>query len=606
MTMYVVGKTNNREAWVVNLNASLKEREYLVFEDVLNGNLLGEVVENIGYSTIADTDFSKEIMRLYNANSESKRVFLARVSLLREIDDVITPNTVVRKPTFDEIKPLFFKNNSLKNDLLLGAIRGAEGLEAILPAEYQNLCKLRDLNGISHDQKGLPFLFPIAKMKEYPHIGLFGGTGSGKTHGLRVMLEELLKGRYPVLAFDPHLELEFSKPSDSYKMTDVAALKENQIHLEVGRDVGIDFTELTSEEIASLLEFSGEMTQPMRQAVIALHEEKEGLIRFKNKVKVLKRAMEKQDKPAHERENLTPDEQDVYKKYTGSVAGLATVQAISWRLEGVEQTGVFVGNTKPVEKGLLERKMVVLRGTQRMLEMVASYVIRKCYQKRRHYQDFKRFGLAATNAIEPDPFPPFFIAMDEAHRFANNSPIDTPTKKILREVAQEARKYGVNLVLGTQRPSVVDSTIASQLNTKVIFRTQMESDMRMIKTETNLTNEEVFVLPKLKTGNAYVSSAVLTKTYYIQFRETLSESPHQDNPFDELSEYDKVDKVLQSLIISMLPINSLSLNAKLLSINTQLGRVVQIEEMKKTLDYLEKAGLILKQELAGTVKYISA
>lgn len=603
--MKIIGKTNNREAWVVNLDHSFKDKEYLAIEDKLNGVLLAEVLQNEGYANAQSTEFGKELEQVVGQNNVP--VFLSKIRLLKELDEVITPNSLVRKPTFEEIRPLFFKNSNLSRYLLFGSIRGAEGLDSILPSEYQGLCKLRVNESKIVDQTGLPFFFPLEKMKEYPHIGLFGGTGSGKTHGLRVILEELLKKRYPVLAFDPHLELEFSNPSKSYTAADVEPFKRNQLHLEVGSEVGIDFTELKSEELISLLEFSGEMSQPMRQGVISIHEEKEGLIRFKSKLKLLKKAMEKQDKPPHERENLTQEEQEMYLKYSGAVAGLATVQAILWRMEGVEQTGVFVGNTKPIEHGLKERKMVVLRGTQRMLEMVASYIIRKCYQNRRSYQEFKRYGLVALKGeYEPEAFPPFFIAMDEAHRFANNDKfVETPTKKILREVAQEARKYGVNLLLGTQRPSALDATIASQLNTKVIFRTQMESDMKMIKTETNLTSHEVNILPTLATGNAFVSSAVLNKTFYIQFRETLAVSPHQDNPFDELSSFDAVDVQLKTFVLNHLPIQGIKLATMLNVVEKEVGRYVDMNEMKKTLDSMVSNGEIRKQELAGNVKYIA-
>ncbi len=53
-------------------------------------------------------------------------------------------------------------------------------------------------------QRDIPYIFDIKSMHQYPpHIGVFGGSGSGKFFGLRVCLEELMDLNIPTIVLDP-------------------------------------------------------------------------------------------------------------------------------------------------------------------------------------------------------------------------------------------------------------------------------------------------------------------------------------------------------------------------------------------------------------------
>src|SRR5690606_7656168 len=107
-------------------------------------------------------------------------------------------------------------------------------------------------HGELRPQAGVPFLFDIKKMHQYPHIGVFGGSGSGKSFGLRVMLEELMKLRIPAIVFDPHFEMDFraSQP----ELEEKAKMFQGRFVLtRVGRDVGVSFTDLTTRDFIDLL-----------------------------------------------------------------------------------------------------------------------------------------------------------------------------------------------------------------------------------------------------------------------------------------------------------------------------------------------------------------
>jgi DNA helicase HerA-like ATPase len=215
---------------------------------------------------------------------------------------------------------------------------------------------------------------------------------------------------------------------------------------------------------------------------------------------------------------------------------LASVKGIAWRLNALDKQGIFSNDITAVQEGLKMGKMIVIQGSSKLLQVFSTYLLNNLYQKRRGFKD------AQYKKTEAEYFPPFVIVTDEAHNFAPKA-YESATKSILKEIAQEGRKYGVFLIFATQRPTLLDETITAQLNTKIIFRTVRGSDIDTIKEETDLTFEESKRLPYLKSGDAFVSSAIIGRTIAIRVRMAKTESPHVKNPFDELEEVKQLEQV---------------------------------------------------------------
>ena len=74
---------------------------------------------------------------------------------------------------------------------------------------------------------------------------------------------------------------------------------------------------------------------------------------------------------------------------------------------------------------------------------------------------------------------PLLIVVDEAHRFLPEGG-DSSCHRILTRIAKEGRKYGVGLVVITQRPSEVDATVLSQCGTMIALRTTNPGDRTRI------------------------------------------------------------------------------------------------------------------------------
>ncbi|WDC85069.1 ATP-binding protein [Caloramator sp. mosi_1] len=193
---------------------------------------------------------------------------------------------------------------------------------------------------------------------------------------------------------------------------------------------------------------------------------------------------------------------------------------------------------------------------------------------------------------QKDFFPPFIIAFDESHNFAPKG-YDTPSKSIIKEIAQEGRKYGVFLILATQRPTLLDETVTAQLNTKLVFRTVRASDIATIKEETDITNEEAKRLPYLRSGDVFISSALFGRTVPVRIRLSHTTTSHTQNPFDELLSFrDKKYEEVYQEIEKYLPIYSTDYLNILSKVNRE--KIKDIEDLKFYLDELTKRGFITK------------
>src|SRR3954465_474616 len=82
-----------------------------------------------------------------------------------------------------------------------------------------------------------------------------------------------------------------------------------------------------------------------------------------------------------------------------------------------------------------------------------------------------------------DGVSPMLFVCEEAHRYASadRSIGFGPTRKAVSRIAKEGRKYGVYLGLVTQRPAKLDATIISQCNTLFAMRLANDRDQALLR-----------------------------------------------------------------------------------------------------------------------------
>lgn len=118
---------------------------------------------------------------------------------------------------------------------------------------------------------------------------------------------------------------------------------------------------------------------------------------------------------------------------------------------------------------------------------------------------------------------PLLIVIDEAHRFLPDGG-DTSCQRILTKVAKEGRKYGVGVMVVTQRPSEIDATILSQCGTMIALRTTNSGDRGKVAAAfPDDLGGLVELLPSLRTGEGlFVGEAIFVPS---RVRVRLTQAP---------------------------------------------------------------------------------
>ena len=82
---------------------------------------------------------------------------------------------------------------------------------------------------------------------------------------------------------------------------------------------------------------------------------------------------------------------------------------------------------------------------------------------------------------------PTILVMEEAHTFIKRYNTDTENEnatamctKVFERIAREGRKYGLGLVLSSQRPSELSPTVISQCNSFLLHRLSNDKDQELV------------------------------------------------------------------------------------------------------------------------------
>lgn len=611
--MKVVGITSQQEFYVGSKDRNFRINEFLLIEDPYQSHLIGEVVEaktfnryiplNI-YGDFVDSAVLESLKALgYDIDEDT--IYIAKVRLLNEALYPVQTGSDVRLPQFSEIKNIMIKT-SPKNGFVLGVIRNTDDVAREMDSELKNILQTFEETGLK-EQSELPFIMDYKSMHHYPHIGVFGGSGSGKSFGLRVILEEIMQKNIPTLVLDPHYEMDFSSAPDYLDNPNMDFTNSFKC-LQVGTHVGVKFEDLAAGDLKNLLDAASNLTDAMNNVVDVLFKKRDSYNSFSTRLDMLSQAQEEGSPDRIQKKIEGADNEDERKAWEerralylsyDKTCPYNSVKGILWRLRRLYNEGVFSKDSRDIESYLKDGKLVVIQGSTRILQVYSTYLLNNIYHKRRDYKD------ALYKKIPTDYFPPFIIVTDEAHNFAPKG-YENPSKSIIKEISQEGRKYGVFLILATQRPTLLDETITAQLNTKLIFRTVRASDIDTIREETDITSEEAKRLPYLRTGDVFISSALMGRTIFARIRAAYTMSPHTLNPFDELLEKSKQeDEKYNDILIKKLPISEVDMLNLLTEIEKEDGITLTRERLEEKLQLLAQKGYIKKEETFLGYRYIN-
>ena len=131
---------------------------------------------------------------------------------------------------------------------------------------------------------------------------------------------------------------------------------------------------------------------------------------------------------------------------------------------------------------------------------------------------------------------PFLLVLEEAHNIVpghadSTEPAIERALAMTKQIAQEGRKFGIGLILISQRPSRLDETTLSQCNSFIIMRMVNPADQSFVRRVIeSLGEEEANLLPDLDVGEAILSGQLINFPVLVRIKppESKGEREEQD------------------------------------------------------------------------------
>ena len=299
------------------------------------------------------------------------------------------------------------------------------------------------------------------------HAAILAVTGAGKSNTVAVLADRLSRINATMLIFDFHGE---------YVGSGIAPGKLNIISAKIS-----PWT-LSIQELMTLLGVER---------------------RFYNQERVLRRALDELSNREEHGAKFFDELREILEKISNrsrirreeAVAAIALQNKIDNLLDRYSE---IIDDGAPDLVSLIKPGYINVVDLSRVdrdaADVVVSHMLRVVLAER------KKHRISGSSRI---PFP-VLIVVEEAHILAPRDE-DTLTKYWLARIAREGRKFGVGLIIVSQRPKNIDADILSQANTMVILRIVEPSDQRYIQAASERLSDDLLAhLPSLNIGEAIV------------------------------------------------------------------------------------------------------
>lgn len=148
---------------------------------------------------------------------------------------------------------------------------------------------------------------------------------------------------------------------------------------------------------------------------------------------------------------------------------------------------------------------------------------------------YKRLRTKADEKINNDI--PLLLVFEEAHKYVPNSDLSKyrASKASIERIAKEGRKYGVTLLLASQRPSEISETIFSQCNNFIAMRLTNPNDQSYVrKLLPDTLGSLIESMPSLKAGEGLLIGESIVLPSIVQIDECKSPPSSNDIPYWQL------------------------------------------------------------------------
>jgi DNA helicase HerA-like ATPase len=140
------------------------------------------------------------------------------------------------------------------------------------------------------------------------------------------------------------------------------------------------------------------------------------------------------------------------------------------------------------------------------------------------------FGFAQR--VEPRGSFPILLVLEEAHRYVpdDRSGGQLRSSEAFERIAKEGRKYGVSLMLATQRPSELSRTVLSQCGTLVAHKLVSHQDQELVRSATPFAARDVLrQVAGLSRQHAVIIGEAVSAPMLLRVR-SVPNPPKSDDP----------------------------------------------------------------------------
>jgi len=193
-------------------------------------------------------------------------------------------------------------------------------------------------------------------------------------------------------------------------------------------------------------------------------------------------------------------------------------QALSGWLNDLQSLGIFDRSDNPNwERAVGPGRVLVVdlsdMTSLRKKQMLVAYAARRLF-----------------NARKRNRVPPFILCLEEAHQFcpSGESKESAISRSVIETIAREGRKFYASLMLVSQRPVRLSTTVLSQANTNIILRITNPYDLEHIKQSSEaITAEVADMISSLPVGEALIVGEAVSHPIFVKVRQRRSrESSH--------------------------------------------------------------------------------
>ncbi len=296
-----------------------------------------------------------------------------------------------------------------------------------------------------------PFYWNTEKEKN-SHMVVLGTSGSGKTETLKSIIHEINLNKVPSMIIDFHNEF--------------GDLAKNVLNL---REISINPLEISGESRPENVVY--EISDIIKK-IFQLGEIQEAILRHAIRQSYLDYGIDLKKKgPFSDYPNFADVEANIYRQEDSK--NKTSIGSLISRIEPLFELDVFKSGTNISFKEILEETTVVELmdfPTETVKSTIAEFFLSKLSYYLYSLEKIKKLRL--------------FCIIDEAHRLMyENSPLN----RLLRE----SRKYGIGVILASQRPSDFNETVLANVGGVLSFQCSFDKDAKFIGRQLNIEPRKI-------------------------------------------------------------------------------------------------------------------